>query len=69
MTLLYLFKYYEKHYISKGVFESKFGNLFDEFKRNSESEPSITYYSVFFLRRLLYVLLMIYLKDYPFMQA
>lgn len=50
------------------TFHKRFGSFFSEFKNNKGYLSSI-YYSIFFLRRLVYCLSQVYLNYFPFVQS
>lgn len=50
------------------VFHKRFGSLFGEFK-NDRGFFSSQYYSIFFIRRLAYLIAQVYLNNYPYVQV
>lgn len=49
-------------------YRKKYGSLFNEFK-NNKGFLSTQYYSLFFTRRLAYLICQVYLNEYPYVQA
>jgi hypothetical protein len=49
-------------------FQERYGNLFSEFKNNQGYFSSL-YYSIFFLRRLGYLISQVYLNSFPVLQS
>lgn len=54
--------------INQKEYHNKFGSLFGEFK-NNKGFLSTQYYTIFFIRRLFYLIAQVYLNNHPYVQC